>query len=517
MRRRIFGLETEYGIAVGGDDGRLAPSQSAATNRLFDTGLSVTTVNQFLVNGARCYPDLGHPEYATAECDHPDDLLAQDRAGEELLVRLTHDAANTLRYEYGPQTRARLVKNNVDQAGNSYGCHENYCTPRTIPVDQVVDRIGGFLATRAIWAGAGQLIDELDGSVRFVTMQRAPFLAVLVSSGSTRNRGIVNNRDEPHANCEEYRRLHVVVGDSTMADTTTWLKIASTHLVLRVVEEGPYANRWRRLAPRDVEAALKAISSDLDGRGRYRTVTGRWVDALEVQRYYHARVGAMLVRHGGEKWEHEAYAMWGEALDALADDWRRLIGRFDWPTKLSLLEALAARYGSLEHPKVRLADLRWHDPDPEVGLARKLEATGRLVRRIDDDAIEHALEHPPATTRAALRSEIIRRAHGADRHITPQWAYVLLGVSGFRFRLDDPFRTEDPELLAELDHWIETGDIPGHEEAPKVIAARDGDLEDAIDGFTRRRAFEAGMTAAQAEAYVATLYARQARQRRDAA
>ena len=237
MDRRIFGIETEYGVTCTfRGQRRLSPDEVARYlfRRVVSWGRSS---NVFLRNGARLYLDVGsHPEYATPECDSVLDLVAHDKAGERILEGLLVDADRRLREE-GIAGDIYLFKNNTDSAGNSYGCHENYCVPRQADLGRLTDILTPFLVTRQVICGAGKVLQTPRGAVYCVS-QRAEHIWESVSSATTRSRPIINTRDEPHADAERFRRLHVIVGDSNMSETTTLLKVGSTDLVLRMIEAG---------------------------------------------------------------------------------------------------------------------------------------------------------------------------------------------------------------------------------------------------------------------------------------
>src|SRR5918911_877192 len=237
MERRIFGLETEYGVTCTyRGQRRLSPDEVARYlfRRVVSWGRSS---NVFLRNGARLYLDVGsHPEYATPECDSVTDLVTHDRAGERILEGLLVDAEKRL-HDEGIAGEIYLFKNNTDSAGNSYGCHENYLVSRHGEFGRLADVLIPFLVTRQLICGAGKVLQTPRGAV-YCLSQRAEHIWEGVSSATTRSRPIINTRDEPHADAERYRRLHVIVGDSNMNETTTLLKVTMTDLVLRMIEAG---------------------------------------------------------------------------------------------------------------------------------------------------------------------------------------------------------------------------------------------------------------------------------------
>jgi proteasome accessory factor A len=282
MDRRIFGIETEYGVTCTfHGQRRLSPDEVARYlfRRVVSWGRSS---NVFLRNGSRLYLDVGsHPEYATPECDDIRSLVAHDRAGERILEGLLHDAQARLEDE-GIQGDIYLFKNNTDSAGNSYGCHENYLISREGEFARLADALIPFLVTRQIAVGAGKVLQTPRGAV-FCVSQRAEHIWEGVSSATTRSRPIINTRDEPHADAERFRRLHVIVGDSNMSETTTLLKVASTDLVLRMLEAGTVL---RDMTLENPIRAIREISHDQTGRKNIRLANGREMSALDIQTEY---------------------------------------------------------------------------------------------------------------------------------------------------------------------------------------------------------------------------------------
>ncbi|MGH6655371.1 MAG: proteasome accessory factor PafA2 family protein, partial [Actinocrinis sp.] len=271
MDRRIFGLENEYGVTCTfRGQRRLSPDEVARYlfRRVVSWGRSS---NVFLRNGARLYLDVGsHPEYATPECDTIEELVVHDKAGERILEGLLVDAERRL-HEEGIAGDVYLFKNNTDSAGNSYGCHENYLVTRHGEFSRLADVLIPFLVTRQLICGAGKVLPTPRGAVYCVS-QRAEHIWEGVSSATTRSRPIINTRDEPHADAERFRRLHVIVGDSNMSETTMLLKVGATDLVLRVIEAGTV---MRDLTLENPIRAIRDVSHDMTGRRKVRLANGR--------------------------------------------------------------------------------------------------------------------------------------------------------------------------------------------------------------------------------------------------
>ncbi|HVU92932.1 MAG TPA: proteasome accessory factor PafA2 family protein, partial [Jatrophihabitans sp.] len=285
VHKRIVGIENEYGVTCTfHGQRRLSPDEVARYlfRRVVSWGRSS---NVFLKNGARLYLDVGsHPEYATPECDSLESLVAHDKAGERVLEGLVVDAERRL-HEEGIAGDIYLFKNNTDSAGNSYGCHENFLVGRHGEFSKLADVLIPFLVTRQLICGAGKVLQTPRGAVYCVS-QRAEHIWEGVSSATTRSRPIINTRDEPHADAERYRRLHVIVGDSNMNECTTMLKVGSADLVLRMIEHGV---TFRDLTLENPIRAIREISHDVTGRRRVKLANGREMSALEIQTEYHTK------------------------------------------------------------------------------------------------------------------------------------------------------------------------------------------------------------------------------------
>ncbi|MFA5787202.1 MAG: Pup--protein ligase, partial [Actinomycetota bacterium] len=359
MDRRIFGLESEYGVTCAfKGQRRLSPDEAARYlfRRVVAWGRSS---NVFLENGARLYLDVGsHPEYATPECDSIEQLAVYDRAGERILESLT-EAAELRVAEEEIASEVFVFKNNTDSSGNSYGCHENYLVARLGEFSDLTDLLIPFFVTRQVICGAGKVLQTPRGPI-YAISQRGDHIWEGVSSATTRSRPIINTRDEPHADAERFRRLHVIVGDSNMSAWTTCLKVGSTDLVLRMLEEG---GTFRDLSLENPIRAIREISHDSSCRRRVRLANGRDASAVEIQREYFERAAAFLGRRGGSAWDRRIIGMWEHVLESLETQDYDAIGRqVDWAIKLALIERFRRREGlGLAHPRVALIDLAYHD------------------------------------------------------------------------------------------------------------------------------------------------------------
>ncbi len=445
MDRRIFGIENEYGVTCTfRGQRRLSPDEVARYlfRRVVSWGRSS---NVFLENGARLYLDVGsHPEYATPECDSIVDLVTHDKAGERILESLLSSAEQRL-HEEGIAGQIYLFKNNTDSAGNSYGCHENYLVGRQGEFSRLADVLIPFLVTRQILCGAGKVLQTPRGAV-FCISQRAEHIWEGVSSATTRSRPIINTRDEPHADAERFRRLHVIVGDSNMNESTTLLKVGTTDLVLRMIEAGVV---MRDLTLDNAIRAIREISHDITCRRKVKLANSREASALEIQREYHAKALDFVTRRGNDAVAERVLDLWGRTLDAIESGSLDVVGReVDWVTKYQLIERYRAKHNlPLSSPRLALLDLAYHDVNRDRGLYYLLERKGMVERVSDDITITEAIDLPPQTTRARLRGEFIRKAKEKRRDFTVDWVHLKLNDQAQRTVLcKDPFRSQDDRV-----------------------------------------------------------------------
>src|SRR5215218_7428267 len=448
MERRIFGLENEYGVTCTlRGQRRLSPDEVA--RYLFRKVVSWgRSSNVFLANGARLYLDVGsHPEYATPECDSLVDLATHDKAGERILEQLAVSAEQRLQEE-GIRCAVYLLKNNTDSAGNSYGCHENYLTSRRNDFGHYADALIPFLVSRQIYAGAGTVL-QTARRAQFCIAQRSEHIWEGISSATTRSRPIINTRDEPLADAERYRRLDVIVGDSNMSEYTTFLKVGSTAVLLRMLEDPSVVLRDMTLE--NPIRATREISHDLTCTRKVRLANGREASALDIQSEYLNRALRYADQKGLSPLEEQALTMWEHCLTGLGKDPLSLDRECDWVIKHNLLEAYRAKHDlPLTHPKIALMDLQYHDVNRERGLFYKMQERGMVDRIVTDEAIDRAgpggLE-PPQTTRARLRGEFIRKAKERKRDYTVDWVHLKLNDQAQRTVLcKDPFKAKDERV-----------------------------------------------------------------------
>ncbi|WP_233493596.1 Pup--protein ligase [Desertihabitans brevis] len=446
LTRRIYGLETEFGVSSTSHGGRRVNPDEVA-RYLFRTVVSWgRSSNVFLSNGSRVYLDVGsHPEYATAECDSLHQLVVHDRAGELIVSRLAADARRRLAEE-DVDADIYLFKNNADSHGNSYGCHENYLISREGDFHRYTDLLVPFLVSRQLVCGAGRIVKD-GPRAAYALSQRAEHIWESVSSATTRSRPIINTRDEPHADPERFRRLHVIVGDSTMSETTTLLKVGTVELVLRLVEDGV---ALRNLACENPIRALRDISRDPTGRTPVTLANGRTITALELQQtFWQAAADHAAAEMDPGPELQQVLDLWRRALEAVESDRLDDIAtEIDWVVKRRLLQRYADRHGlALDDPRLAQLDLAYHDVEPGRGLFRLLEARGAAARLTTPEEVELATTEPPPTTRARLRGRFVSAAREHDLEYTVDWVHLKLNDQSQRTILcRDPFAATDERV-----------------------------------------------------------------------
>ena len=456
--RRIFGVETEYGItcaqppAAPGHEQQVITADDAARylfRRVVALGRSS---NVFLRNGARLYLDVGsHPEYASAECDDVHQLVVNDRAGERILDEMTEEA-NGLLAEEGIAGTIHLFKNNVDSAGNSFGCHENYLVRRRRDFPAMGEALVPFFITRQILTGAGHIRPRAGGGASYAFSQRADQMWDAMSSATTRSRPIINTRDEPHGDAELYRRMHVIVGDSSVAETTTMLKVGMTELLLAVLEDGV---KIRDLVLAEPMRAIREISHDTTATVPVELATGRRLSALDIQEELYARVRGHLDAEGRSAEltdvQRKVLELWERGLRALRTQDPSLVEtELDWAIKGRLLERYRAKHTlGLDDPRVARLSLAYHDISAVRGLAPSLVARGLMARITTDEEIADAVTHPPTSTRAKLRGDFVAAAQERRRDITVDWVHLKINDAAQRtVVLKDPFSPVDDRVDA---------------------------------------------------------------------
>lgn len=444
MDRRIFGLENEYGVTCTlRGQRRLSPDEVARYlfRRVVSWGRSS---NVFLENGARLYLDVGsHPEYATPECDDLEDVVAHDKAGERILEGLVKGAEERLEEE-GIKGEIFVFKNNTDSAGNSYGCHENYLVSRHKDFHRTVDVLIPFLVTRQILLGAGKLTQSPRGT-GYSIAQRADHIWEGVSSATTRSRPIINTRDEPHADAEKYRRLHVIAGDSNMSEYATFVKVGTMVALLQMIERDVV---FRDLTLENPIRAIREISHDMTCSRKIKLANGRELSALDIQWEYLDRAMRFARSPGFPPEVQRAVDRWEHLLTGLEKDPMTLDKEVDWVMKYRLLERYAESRGlPMSDPKMSMMDLAYHDVDRTRGLFYLLQNKGMAERMVTDEKIAAAVARPPQTTRARLRGAFIKAAKAKKRDFTVDWVHLKLNDQAQRTVMcKDPFKAHDERV-----------------------------------------------------------------------
>jgi proteasome accessory factor PafA2 len=491
---KVMGIETEYGIITKGADdyspilGSSVLINSYASPRLKrvlwdyeeenplrdargfertgaepieeDTGL----VSVILENGARYYVDHAHPEYSTPECTNPRDLVVHDKAGERVLAASMRMAREVL----GPEAQIIVYKNNSDRKGNSYGCHENYLMSRETPFPNIVKFLTPFLVTRQVFTGAGKIGSESGGAhdrVDYQISQRADFFEVEVGLETTFKRPIINTRDEPHADPEKYRRLHVIVGDANMSEVATFLKVGATALVLRMIEDDFITADLSLAEP---VAALRAVSHDSSCRSAITLADGRTATAVEVQWEFLDWARKYLAEQEPDDVTADVMARWEQTLAALEVDPMTLDRQLDWVAKKKILDAYRSRNGlDWDDPKLALVDLQYHDVRADKGLYNRLVSQGRIETIVGEDEVTRAVTEPPRDTRAWFRGRVLKKF--SSDITAASWDGIVFDVGGETLRkvpMMEPLkgsREATEELIAssetaeELLEALETG------------------------------------------------------------
>ncbi|MCY9783209.1 proteasome accessory factor PafA2 [Nocardiopsis sp. EMB25] len=462
--RRIMGIETEYGISVPGNPGAnamvtstqvvnayLAASAARARRARWDfeeenplrdargfdlarevadptqlTDEDLGLANVILTNGARLYVDHAHPEYSAPEVTNPRDAVLWDKAGERVMADAAARAGATPGID-----PIQLYKNNTDNKGASYGCHENYLMDRSTPFGDIVRHLIPFFVSRQVVCGAGKVGLGADGQgTGFQLSQRADFFEVEVGLETTLKRPIINTRDEPHADPDRYRRLHVIIGDANMSEISTYLKLGTTALVLAMVEDRFISVDLSLETP---VADLRAISHDPGLTHRVRLRDGRRMTALELQAEYLDQARKYVEDRFGTDVDPDTADIldrWESVLNRLGNDPMDLATELDWVAKLKVLEGYRSRDGlDWSHPRLQLVDLQYSDVRADKGIYNRLVARGRMRRLLEEPEVTRAITEPPEDTRAYFRGRCL--AKYADEVAAASWDSVIFDLPGY--------------------------------------------------------------------------------------
>nr|WP_246624314.1 depupylase/deamidase Dop [Streptomonospora nanhaiensis] len=491
-----MGIETEYGISVPGNPGAnamvtstqvvnayLAASAARARKARWDfeeenplrdargfdlarevadptqlTDEDLGLANVILTNGARLYVDHAHPEYSAPEVTNPRDAVLWDKAGERVMA----DAARRAGAVPGVEP-IQLYKNNTDNKGASYGCHENYLMRRSTPFGDIVRHLIPFFVSRQVVCGAGRVGIGADGrDTGFQISQRADFFEVEVGLETTLKRPIINTRDEPHADPDKYRRLHVIIGDANMSEISTYLKLGTTSLVLAMIEDGFISVDLSLETP---VADLRAFSHDPGLTHTARLRDGRRMTAVEIQREYLEQARKYVQDRFGADVDTDTADIldrWESVLDRLTEDPMTLAEELDWVAKLKLLESYRTRDGlDWGHHRLQLVDLQYSDVRPDKGLYNRLVARGRMKRLLDEADVERSITEPPEDTRAYFRGRCL--AKYADSVAAASWDSVIFDLPGYdslqRVPTLEPLRGTREHVGALLDRSPTAADL----------------------------------------------------------
>ena len=460
--RRVMGTEVEYGISVVGQplaNPMVASSQvvnayASATVRArrarwdfeeesplrdargFDMSRQVADASQLtdedmglanviLTNGARLYVDHAHPEYATPEVTSPLDVVRWDKAGEQVMLDAQRRAG-----QLPGGAAIVLYKNNTDNKGASYGAHENYLMRRSTPFADIVRHLTPFFISRQVVTGAGRVGIGQDGRDHgFQVSQRADFFEVEVGLETTLKRPIINTRDEPHADPEKYRRLHVIIGDANLSEISTYLKVGTTSLVLAMIEDRFIT---ADLGVEGPVAALRAVSHDPTLKQTVTLHDGRTLTGVQLQMEYLDLARKYVEDRLGDDADAQTLdvlARWESVLDRLERDPMLCATELDWVAKLKLLEQYRQRDGlDWDDAKLQLIDLQYSDIRPEKGLYHRLLGAGRIQRLLDEVTIDAAMHDPPVDTRAYFRGRCLEKY--ADHVAAASWDSVIFDLPG---------------------------------------------------------------------------------------
>jgi proteasome accessory factor A len=439
-------LETEFGLHLDSPSSRTVTPEEVAGHLFHSVVAWGRSSNVFLPNASRLYIDVGaHPEYATAECDSLTDLIASDKAGERIVHQLIEGGEQRLAAA-GIDGTIHLYKNNTDSSGNSYGCHENYLVRRRADFKAFASALLPFFVTRQIVTGAGCITRTPDGA-HYSFSPRADHMWEGMSSATTRSRPMINTRDEPHANAELYRRMHVIVGDSTMAEPTLLLKVGATDLLLRLME----AHVWLPdlTLAREMQA-IRAIAHDIDGHATVELADGRHLTAVEIQQVYldtvREHIGGVIEPSD----EVSAIVdLWQRGIDAVrTGDFSRVDTELDWAIKHKVVSRYQRKLEcGLGDARLARLEMAFHDISPDRGLFYRLQEQGLVRRIVHESDIVAAIDTPPQHTRARLRGQFVTAALAAERDFTVDWVHLkITGQESRTVLLKDPFRNIDPRV-----------------------------------------------------------------------
>src|SRR5947209_12336734 len=443
-------LRDARGFDLGGSG-----AGGAIAQEFIDAEEDAGMANVILPNGARLYVDHAHPEYSSPEVTNPLDAVRWDKAGELVMLEAIRRVATM----QGIGATINLYKNNTDNKGASYGAHENYLCRRDTPFATLVRHLVPFFVTRQVVTGAGRVGLGQDGrGVGFQIAQRADFFEVEVGLETTLKRPIVNTRDEPHADADPYRRLHVIIGDANLSEISTYLKVGTTALVLAMIEDKALT---ADLGIADPVGELKHVSHDPTLKHRIKLRDGRRLTALDLQWAFFERARDFVDRTGGDMQTEDILGRWESILDRLGRDPMECAGELDWVAKLRLLEGYRERENlGWASSKLQLVDLQYSDVRPEKGLYHRLVARGSMQTLFGPEEVRRAMVEPPEDTRAYFRGRCL--AQYASEVVAASWDSVIFDVgreSLVRVPMMEPLRGTKSHVGALFDRCPSAKDL----------------------------------------------------------
>ncbi len=473
--QKVCGIETEYGIMTRGFDASPVTASSVLINAYAGTmpqkvgwdfldenpandarGFSLEhafapeveshLVNAVLTNGARYYVDHAHPEISTPECASARQVVIYDRAAEEI-VRHSMAACRRLLPE---GAEIVVYKNNSDGKGNSYGCHENYLVARETPFGRLASQVTTHFVTRQVFCGAGKVGQEtdLDGTtVHYQLSQRADFFEEEVGLETTLKRPIVNTRDEPHCDPTKYRRLHVIVGDANMSEVATYLKVGTTGIILSMIEDNAFP---KDLVIKDPVAQMRRVSRDESLKHTLETISGRRLNAIEVQRQLFEACEKYLANTDSDPIGGDAadvMKIWDDVLVGLQTDPESMADVVDWVAKRRIVRGYQERHLLRgDHPRLKAIDLQYHDMRESHCLAKR----AGLKTMVSMDEVSNAISEPPTDTRAWFRGKCLQR--WPEQIVAANWDSIVFDIGADPLRrvpMMEPLRGNE-ELTRDL-------------------------------------------------------------------
>jgi proteasome accessory factor PafA2 len=433
---KIVGTETEYGITIKNSESEDPISNSILIVNSYQGGQTVkiiwdygeedpfvdargfkidrkievprgrenTTINKILDNGARFYVDHAHPEFSTPECSNARDVVIYEKAGEHILYQSVLTANTVL-----PDNQQMIVyKNNSDHKGNSYGYHENYLLDRKVPFELLSEHLTTFLVTRQIFTGAGKIGSENNSSyVPFQISQRADFFETEIGLDTMLKRPIINTRDEPHADKEKYRRLHIITGDVNMSEYATYLKIGVTAIVLSMIED-KFIDKNLKL--QDPVSVMRIVSRDIHCSELLQMENGKQYTAVEIQQEFLEFAKRYTATQPQDPVTEDILEKWEYVLKRLEQDPRQLNRELDWVMKEYLITNYLEKHNcGWDDPRVSMLDLQYHDIRPHKGLYYLLQRQNHVERLLSDQEITYAVTNPPSDTRAYFRGQCLKK------------------------------------------------------------------------------------------------------------